>query len=43
MIYLGIDPGKKGGIAIIPERGEPTTLPYSDTDLIIACKSAGEI
>ena len=41
MIYLGIDPGKKGGIAIIPEYGEPTTLPYSDTDLISACKSAG--
>jgi Holliday junction resolvasome RuvABC endonuclease subunit len=34
MIYLGIDPGQKGGIAIIADNGVPATIPYSDTSLL---------
>lgn len=37
MIYLGIDPGKKGGIAIIPNGGKPEAIPYSDTELLQIC------
>lgn len=34
-IYIGIDPGKSGGIAFIPERGEPWVdkMPETDRDL----------
>lgn len=31
-IYLGIDPGKSGGIAFIPERGDPWAEKMPDTE-----------
>ena len=36
MIYLGIDPGKKGGIAVI-DGGTANAAPYSDTELMQIC------
>ena len=40
MIYIGIDPGKNGGIAFINEFGEIIQLlPFSDDDLILLIKN----
>lgn len=39
MIFLGCDPGKKGGLAVINELTHTlSTIPYSDTDLITSMK-----
>ena len=41
MVYLGIDPGKKGGLAVIKdlnEEREVRTYPYSDDTLKKICK-----
>lgn len=38
MVYIGIDPGLKGGIAILRESGA-TVLPYSDDGLKDICAS----
>lgn len=45
MIYIGIDPGKKGGIAVIDEAEGVSSYPYSDEILIdvvkaVKCKGA---
>lgn len=38
-LFIGIDPGKKGGIAVIDtERGIRHTAPYSDKELITVCR-----
>lgn len=37
MIYIGIDPGQKGGIAILYDNGLLLTEPYSDTALLETC------
>lgn len=38
-LFIGIDPGKKGGIAVIDtESGIRYTVPYSDKDLITMCR-----
>ena len=43
MIYLGVDPGKKGGIAIINEyTGTYSTVPYSDDALKRCMGDVGE-
>lgn len=42
MIYIGIDPGQKGGIAVIYdelEEPEITVVPYSDMELIERCEA----
>lgn len=40
MIYAGIDPGRKGGLAIIYEEGSALSVsPLSHQDLIRACKA----
>ena len=31
-IYIGIDPGKSGAIAFVPETGKPWTVKCSETD-----------
>lgn len=37
-MYIGIDPGKSGGIAVIDEyTNERWTIPYSDEELIKTC------
>ena len=42
-IFIGIDPGKNGGIAYIDtERNEVFTIPYSDTDLKALLKGESE-
>ena len=41
MIYLGVDPGKKGGIAVIC-RPVVEVYPYSDKKLIEVCRQSGE-
>ena len=41
MIYIGIDPGKKGAIAWI-ENGYQAVLPYSNEMLVQICKEAME-
>lgn len=37
MTYIGIDPGQKGGIAVILEEGEIEVYPYSDETLHSVC------
>lgn len=37
MIYIGIDPGKNGGIAVLGSDYKACVV-YSDTDLITTCK-----
>lgn len=37
MTYIGIDPGKGGGIAAIYPNGEIVAIPYSDSDLLFLC------
>ena len=40
-LYIGIDPGKKGGIAYIDAAGGVCrTVPYSDNELIELCRFA---
>lgn len=39
MMYLGIDPGKNGGIAYINHLNDVIVTPYSDIDLITLCKA----
>ena len=34
MIYIGIDPGKNGGIAIIPDDNEIEVYPFSEENLL---------
>ncbi len=36
-IFIGIDPGKSGGIAVIYPDGKARTVPYSDYDLECLC------
>jgi crossover junction endodeoxyribonuclease RuvC len=37
-LYIGIDPGKSGGIAVIDaDSGERWTKPYSDDELVKTC------
>lgn len=38
MNYLGIDPGKLGGIAVLFETGETYVLPYSTQALLDTCR-----
>lgn len=38
--FIGIDPGKKGGIAYIDLSGNTETEPYSDIELIKMCMEA---
>ena len=40
-IYIGIDPGQKGGIALISESNQ-VTYPYSDETLIKVLRQASE-
>ena len=40
MIYIGIDPGKKGGIAVLDGEDAPVAYPYSDEILIDVLKAA---
>jgi hypothetical protein len=35
-LFIGIDPGKSGAIAFLPENGEPWTVKLSETDHDIA-------
>lgn len=42
MIYIGIDPGKKGGIAVIDEENVAATFPYSDDKLKEVCEDMHE-
>lgn len=37
-LYMGIDPGAKGGIALITERGGAIAFPYSTDKLIEICR-----
>lgn len=37
MIHMGIDPGLKGGIALINSEGELYVRPYSETKLLEIC------
>ena len=40
-LFIGIDPGKKGGIAYIDTQDNASiTIPYSDTALIDLCRAA---
>ena len=39
MYYLGIDPGKNGGIAVLTENNVELLLPYSDEQLLSVCNS----
>lgn len=42
--FLGIDPGKKGGIALIDsESGSSVTMPYDDKELISLCRNCESI
>ena len=38
MKYLGIDPGLKGGLALINENGSFAVFPYSDSELLNLCR-----
>lgn len=40
MIYIGVDPGKSGGIAWIQD-GRKSTVAYSDEALLNLCRQAG--
>ena len=43
-IYIGIDPGKNGGIAYIDTANEGCcTVPYTDKTLIGVCKNAAKV
>ena len=39
MIYIGIDPGKKGGIAVLNGEDTPVAYPYSEEVLIDVLKA----
>jgi len=39
MVYIGIDPGKSGGIAYINHLGQVTVTPYDDAELVVLCKA----
>ena len=39
MIYIGIDPGRKGGLAIIYEDEEITVMPLTKENLISYCEA----
>lgn len=49
MIYIGIDPGKNGGIAVIQDTGYGEsyyhyyTYPYSDDNLLYVMKNFGDL
>ena len=42
MYYIGIDPGLKGGIAVVTEKGDAWAKPYSNEELKGLCKFSPE-
>lgn len=38
-IYIGVDPGKKGGYAVMNDKGEKWSMPWGDDGFVISMKA----